>query len=89
MFYCRFGVLLWELAVSSHTGERPQRGQLRDVRSGTPAHPMLICPLSGLKKARHMDKVAPFGAQLPSGTRFKCNWWEGHVSQLTFPQTFL
>lgn len=29
---CRFGVLLWELAVTSHTGERPQRGQLRDVR---------------------------------------------------------
>jgi len=27
-----FGVLLWELAVTSATGERPQRGQMRDVR---------------------------------------------------------
>lgn len=34
--FTRFGVLLWELAVTSASGERPQRGQMRDVRYAPP-----------------------------------------------------
>ncbi len=53
--FTRFGVLLWELAVTSATGERPQRGQMRDVRCTPPTR---FCRLDNCASARPAAEIS-------------------------------